>query len=97
MKNNIATCFFFLDRQRTAQKRGGGAAKVKKQPADILYRLTDLYLALMLTVFLLWPGTGGYETITEEKASLFFLLSGVYTLGMVLLRLALLPSLHPPF
>lgn len=23
-------------------------------------RVTDLYLALMLTAFLLWPGSGGY-------------------------------------
>ena len=64
-------------------------AKGQKQPEELLRRLTDIYLALMLSVFLLWPGRGGYGAITEAKAALFFLLSGLYVSGMVLLRLEL--------
>ena len=30
---------------------------------NALTRLTSLYLCLMLTVFLLWPGTSGYAQI----------------------------------
>ena len=43
--------------------------------ARLLQRLTDGYLALMLSVYLLWPGLGGYETITEAKFRLFLVLS----------------------
>ena len=41
----------------------------------LLQRLTDIYLALMLSVYLLWPGLGGYETITKAKFRLFLVLS----------------------
>ena len=38
---------------------------------NALTRLTSLYLCLMLTVFLLWPGTSGYAQIAEAKYRLF--------------------------
>ena len=65
---------------------------MKKQagrPLSILNRVSDLYLGCMAFVFLLWPGTGGYAEITQQKAMLFFLLSGAYLGGTVLLRLEL--------
>ncbi len=61
-------------------------AQVKKDQTAILYRFSELYIGLMISVFLLFPGTGGYENITEQKASVFFLLSGIYALGVPILR-----------
>jgi len=49
--------------------------------------LTDLYLALMVSVFLLFPGFGGYQTITEDKFRLLCWLTGGYLLLMLLLPL----------
>ena len=46
--------------------------------------LTELYLALMFSVFLLFPGFGGYRTITEDKFFLLCILSGGY-IGLSLL------------
>ena len=64
-------------------------------------RLTDAYLACMLSVYLLYPGLGGYATITAEKWKLYLLLTGVYLAGAVVLRAELalvggaaLPSLR---
>lgn len=51
---------------------------------NIFYRLTDGYIALLLSLFLLWTGRGGYATITEEKFRLFLLLTGLYA-GLTLL------------
>ena len=36
----------------------------------LLERLTDAYLACMLSVYLLYPGLGGYAAITVEKLKL---------------------------
>ena len=52
-------------------------------------RLTSLYLCLMLTVFLLWPGTSGYAQIAEAKYRLFLWLTGGYCALSVLLWLEL--------
>jgi len=59
------------------------------QKPQVLHRFTDIYVAGMLSVFLLYPGTAGYANITAHKAALFFLLSGIYGLGVPLLRLGL--------
>ena len=52
----------------------------------LLERLTDAYLACMLSVYLLYPGLGGYANITVEKWKLYLLLTGVYLAGAVVLR-----------
>ena len=65
-------------------------ASKTKQPPMLLHRLADVYLAAMVSLFLLWPGLGGYAQFTTQKATLFFLLSGVYLGGTVLLRLELM-------
>lgn len=54
---------------------------------NALTRLTSLYLCLMLTVFLLWPGTSGYAQIAEAKYRLFLWLTGGYCALSVLLWL----------
>ena len=58
--------------------------------ADVLLsRLTSIYLTLMVSVYLLYPGFGGYIDITAQKWRLFLVLSGCYLGGSVLLRLEL--------
>jgi len=64
-------------------------AKQAGQSLFILTRVSDLYLGCMTAVFLLWPGLGGYEQLTAQKAGAFFPLPGLYLDGMVLLRLEL--------
>ena len=51
--------------------------------------VTDAYLALMLSVFLLWPGTDGYAKITAAKYRLFLILTLTYCAGTALLALEL--------
>ena len=65
--------------------------KSKTQQPDLLLseKITDLYLALMLSVYLLWPGTAGYMQITDAKYHLFLVLSIGYCVGLLLLRLEL--------
>lgn len=52
--------------------------------------VTDVYLALMLSVFLLWPGTDGYTKITAAKYRLFLILTIGYCATNALLYLELL-------
>lgn len=51
--------------------------------------LAAVYLASMLVPYLLWPGTGGYGSITAEKWRLFLLLTGGFAAAALLLRLEL--------
>ena len=62
-----------------------------REPATpvIFSRLTEGYIALLLSLFLLWPGRGGYAAITMEKFRLFLLLTTIYTAGMLILMLEL--------
>ena len=54
----------------------------------MLQRLTSIYVALLLTVFLLaFPGDG-YAAIEECKYSLFLLICGGYVLTLFILRIA---------
>ena len=53
-------------------------------------KMSDVYLALMLSVFLLWPGTDGYAKITAAKYRLFLILTLGYCAGTALLYLELL-------
>ena len=52
-------------------------------------RLTDVYLACMLSVYLLYPGLGGYANITIEKWRFYLLLTGGYLVGALVLRVEL--------
>lgn len=49
--------------------------------------VTRIFLLLMLSAFLLWPGTGGYQTIGAAKYGMFRALAGGYVLTMVLLAI----------
>ena len=55
-------------------------------------KLTGIYLYLMLTVFPLWCGFGGYRTIVDAKYPLFLLLCGGYAAAMTLLTLRTPPA-----
>lgn len=55
-------------------------------------KLTKCYLYLMLTVFPLWCGFGGYRSIVDAKFPLFLLLCGLYAAAMALLTLRTPPS-----
>jgi len=59
------------------------------QSSAMLHRLTDGYLALMLLVFLIFPGFGGYIEISLWKYRLFTLLSCAYLILTALLALEL--------
>lgn len=50
-------------------------------------KLTRTYIYLMLTVFPLWCGLGGYRGIVDAKFPLFLLLCGGYAAAMTLLML----------
>ena len=45
--------------------------------------ITGIYIALMLTVFLLWFDKTGYRAITAAKLRVFFVLSGLYIVSAV--------------
>lgn len=55
----------------------------------LLEYLTDVYLGLMLLVFLAYTGPGGYLTITEDKFHLLLGLTGGYAAASLLLVLEL--------
>ena len=55
-------------------------------------KLTKYYIYLMLTVFPLWCGFGGYRSIVDAKYPLFLLLCGLYAAAMTLLTLRTLPT-----
>ena len=54
----------------------------------ILLHLSNAYIAVLLTAFLLYPGSG-YQTITLEKWRLYLWLTGAYVATILLLRLEL--------
>ena len=54
---------------------------------NIFSRLTDTYLALLLSVYLLYPGFGGYQEITAQKWKVYLFLSGGYVVCLLLLRM----------
>jgi O-antigen ligase len=82
----------------------GKKISISKQSKHVSYntpmqaRLTAIYLACMLSVFLLFPGLSGYRAITEWKWLLFCLISGGYILVSVFLcaELAVVGGLQIP-
>lgn len=65
------------------------AKQTKQDKGQLQERLTEWYLCLMASVYLLWPGWEGYANITVHKWRLFLVLTGGYVLLCVLLRLEL--------
>lgn len=55
----------------------------------LFQRITAVYIGCMLTLYLLWPGFGGYAQLTAAKWNLFLLLSLAYLAVCVLLTLEL--------
>jgi len=51
---------------------------------DSVRRITDVYIALLLSFFLLYTGKNGYLSIVEAKYAAFMWMTGVY-LGLILL------------
>ena len=45
-----------------------------------MHALAQIYLGLLAVVLILWPGTGGYETISRAKHSCTMLLTGGYVI-----------------
>ena len=60
------------------------------------HRLTDLYLGYLLTALLIFPGFGGYASITTQKSLAFLLPSTAYLLICVIGRLELALVGGPP-
>lgn len=52
----------------------------------IFEKLSAVYLLLMLSAFLLYPGTGGYAEMTKEKWKAYLLLTGLFLAVSILLR-----------
>lgn len=63
-------------------------AKTGKVPQSFSV-LTAAYPAILLSIYLLYPGRGGYQTITAQKWSAYLLITGVYIAAMLLLHLEL--------
>lgn len=60
--------------------------KKGKDSRSLLERVSALYLVLMVTLFLLWPGTGGYMSISSSKFTAFLVLCGGYAGAMIVLH-----------
>ena len=71
-----------------------------KQPPRtlVLERLTAIYSGCMLTLYLLYPGLGGYTRLTGSKWGLFLLLTLVYlgASGLLGLEMAVIGRARPP-
>ncbi len=76
-----------MDRKKTGKTPGGNARGGETR--TVFHRVTDGYVCLMLSVFLLWPGTGGFQGIMGAKYTLFLVLCGGYVLVMLACALEL--------
>ena len=52
----------------------------------VLSQLTNAYIALLSSVYLLYPGFGGYQEITVQKWRMYLFLTGAYIVCLLLLR-----------
>lgn len=62
----------------------------KVKESRYLVRLTDIYIFLLITVFLLCFDTGGYTSIVDVKFHAFCIISGGYVLLMLVLWIEML-------
>ncbi len=60
------------------------AIKKEDTPHRIFEKITSLYLYCMITVFILWCGTGGYQDLQSAKYSIFLALCAGYIVAMFL-------------
>ncbi|MCR4804126.1 MAG: hypothetical protein K5981_00530 [Clostridia bacterium] len=51
--------------------------------------MTDIYLALLCSAYLLYMGPDGYGQITRHKGEAYLILTGIYLLAALLVRLEL--------
>ena len=71
-----------------AGQEGHGGYLVKQNEKDqntLLSKLTNAYLAMLLGVYLIYPGLGGYQSITAQKWQMYLVLTGAYIFLMALL------------
>lgn len=61
---------------------GKPATGARRSPFALL---SDLYLALLVTLFVLWPGGEGYAAIRETKTRCFYWLAGGYLAALAVL------------
>ncbi len=61
----------------------------KDEGRRILRTLTHTYLAILCGIYLLYPGSGGYQTITAQKWNVYLLITGIYIGSAFLLRVEL--------
>lgn len=61
------------------------------------YVLTDIFIYLVITVFLLFPGFHGYLTIQDEKSVLFYFFFGGYLILMALFSFEMILGGHLKF
>ena len=64
-----------------AGPEGHGGYLVKQNEKDqntLLSKLTNAYLAMLLGVYLIYPGLGGYQSITAQKWQMYLVLTGAY-------------------
>lgn len=62
----------------------------EKNQNAVFSKLTDAYLAMLLGVYLVYPGFGGYQSITAQKWQMYHVLTGAYVFLTVLLSAELL-------
>lgn len=55
-----------------------------KKQVKYPYVITDIFVCLVFSLFLLFPGTGGYGSIQDEKSWMFYVLFGGYLFIMLL-------------
>lgn len=63
--------------------------KKGQKEKKVFSAVTSGYLAILLSLYLLYPGTGGYQSITDQKWNAYLAVTGAYLLAMLLLRLEL--------
>lgn len=71
----------------------------KRRGADQLPQsVTSIYICLLITVFLLYPGTKGYQSIASEKFLAFLVLCGGYIalMAILMLEMVLIGEIKPP-
>lgn len=62
----------------------------EKNQNAVFSKLTNAYLAMLLGVYLVYPGFGGYQSITAQKWQMYLALTGAYVFLTVLLSAELL-------
>lgn len=77
--------------QDTDPQRGERRMTKQAQENEKAYlsSLTSVYLAMLASVYLLYPGLGGYQEIVTQKWETYLILSGTYIVAMGIFKLDL--------